>query len=272
MQYVFFTKTLKDRSIPDLTETLGSIGADGADLCVRDGYPVNPDNVRTALPAAVQLFRRENLTIAMVSAPTDLHDPSSPAAEALFAGCHDADVHYLKPGYWSFRPGPYQPQLDAARRQLDGWQKLAQRFGVRCCVHIHSGSFLSINTSAATLLVQGTDPTHIGLYLDPGHLALNGEPAEMAIAMAGPRLALVAVKDLMWVRSSDDRVRRSECMPLGQGFVNWKEWWRALHAAGFAGPVSVHSEYERITDREMLDRARRDIQYLRQLDADLRPT
>lgn len=268
MEYVFFTKTLKDRAVQELTETLREMGADGADLCVRDGYAISPANVRDALPGAVARFREAGLTIPMVSAPTGLRDPSDPAAEALFAGCHDAAVPYLKPGYWTFRPGPHAPQLDAARRELAGWQRLAERFGVRCCVHVHSGSYLTINVASALLLVQDTDPTLIGLYLDPGHLALNGEPASMAVAMAGERLSLVAVKDLMWERTGDAKVRRVRCKPLGEGFVDWKAWFSALAATKFNGPVSVHSEYEGLSDQQMLRQARSDIAYLRQAAAE----
>jgi sugar phosphate isomerase/epimerase len=269
VQYVFFTKTLRDRSVSDLIETLKRIGADGADLCVRDGYVVNPMNARKELPAVAKRFEMASLSVAMVSGPTDLHDPADPTAEALFAGCHDAGVRFLKPGYWTFREGPFQPQLDAARKELEGWERLAQHYGVRCCVHIHSGNYLTINTASTVLLVQDTDPARIGLYLDPGHLALNGEPAFMAVSMAGDRLALVAVKDLMWERTNDDRVRQTKCVPLGQGFVNWKEWWRTLRSAQYAGPVSVHSEYEDLDDAAMLEQARSDIQYLRKLEGEL---
>jgi len=268
LKYVFFTKTLKGLGVPALIDALRGVGADGADLCVRDGYPVNPANVRRELPGVARRFHDAGLTVAMVTAPTDLHDPASPQAEELFAGCHDAGVPYVKPGYWAFRPGPFAPQLDAARRELAGWQKLAQRFGVRCCVHIHSGSYLTINTAAALLLVSGTAPEQIGLYLDPGHLALNGEPAPMAVSMAGKRLSLVAVKDLMWERTDDVRVRRVVCRPLGEGFVDWRQWMRELASVRFQGPLSFHSEYEGLSDPQMLEQAKRDIRYLRDVAAE----
>jgi sugar phosphate isomerase/epimerase len=269
LRYVFFTKTLRDLAVPALIEALRDIGADGADLCVRDGYPVNPANVRRVLPGAARRFHDAGLTVAMVTAPTDLHDPAGPQAEALFGGCHDAGVPYVKPGYWAFRPGPFAPQLDAARKELAGWQKLAQRFGVRCCVHIHSGNYLTINTSAALLLVSDTAPEQIGIYLDPGHLALNGEPAPMAVSMAGRRLSLIAAKDLMWERTGDGRVRRVTCKPLGEGFVDWRQWMHELAAARFEGAVSFHSEYEGLTDQQMMERARLDILYLRGVAAEI---
>jgi len=76
----------------------------------------------------------------------------------------------------------------------------------------------------------------------------------------------VAVKDFLWERSGDARVRRSRCVPLGQGFVNWPEWWQCLRDAGFQGPVSIHSEIEGLSFDQMLKQAKSDIQYLRSLE------
>lgn len=265
MTYLFFTKTLRETGVEQLPDVLKGIGADGADLCVRPGYPVHPGNAREELKKAVRRLEEAGLAVPMISAPTDLSSPEHRDAEALFAACHDAQVPCLKPGYWPFRSGPYKAQLDAARKDVEGWQRLAERYGVRCCIHVHSGSFLTVNTAAALLIVEDTDPSRIGLYLDPGHLALNGEPPSMAVSMAGERLAIVAAKDYLSERTGDARVRRNRCVPLGEGFVNWAEWWRCLREARFQGPVSIHSEYDGLTHDQMLEQARKDIAYLRAL-------
>ncbi|MBM3493225.1 MAG: sugar phosphate isomerase/epimerase [Armatimonadetes bacterium] len=266
MEYIYFTKTLKALDVAGMVEALKRMGADGADLCVRDGYAVNPANARAELPKAVEQFKRAGLSVPMISAPTGLHSPDDPASEALFAACHDAGVPYLKPGYWSFRPGDYDVQLTAARKELDGWARLAKRYGVKCCIHTHSGSYLTVNTGAARLVVDGSDPVAIGLYLDPGHLALNGEPLTMALAMAGPRLTVLAIKDLMWERVEGRGVRKVVCKPLGEGFVNWRELMLGLRARSFAGPLTFHSEYDGLTDEAMLEQARNDIAYLRAIE------
>lgn len=270
MQYVFFTKTMKALSVPQMMDALKAMGADGADLCVRDGYAVNPSNARAELPRAVEQFKRAGLTIPMVSGPTGLHDPADPVAETLFAACHDAGVPYLKPGYWVFRPGDFEPQLAAARKELGGWQDLARRHGVKCCIHTHSGNYLTVNAAASLLVLDGSDPAAIGMYLDPGHLALNGEPLTMALTMAGKRLSIVAIKDLMWERVGGDAVRKVRCKPLGEGFVNWRELMRYLISTQYAGPLTFHSEYEGLTDQGIIEQSRKDIAYLRAVEREVR--
>ena len=56
MKFIMFTKHLEGYDIPQIMATLKSVGVEGADLCVRDGYPVNPDNIDTALPEAARMF------------------------------------------------------------------------------------------------------------------------------------------------------------------------------------------------------------------------
>ena len=47
MKYIMFTKHLRGLDIPGIIGALHSVGVEGADLCVRPGYPVNPDNVES---------------------------------------------------------------------------------------------------------------------------------------------------------------------------------------------------------------------------------
>ena len=49
---IMFTKHLEGLDVPGIIAALQSVGVQGADLCVRDGYPVIPDNIATVLPEA----------------------------------------------------------------------------------------------------------------------------------------------------------------------------------------------------------------------------
>jgi len=44
MKLVLFTKLLKDKDAAGLIRIAREHRLDGFDLCVRDGYPVNPEN------------------------------------------------------------------------------------------------------------------------------------------------------------------------------------------------------------------------------------
>lgn len=161
---VFFSKELKSLSVPQLIDALHQMRCDGVDLCVREGYPVNPDNVKRELPQAARQFREAGLKIPMISAATDLTDPHLPVVDRLLGACHDAGIALLKPGYWRFVEGDYWQQVDQVRRSLEAWQQKATAQGVRIAWHTHSGYNLGLNAAAMMHLVRGFNPVHTGMW------------------------------------------------------------------------------------------------------------
>ena len=97
-ELVLFTKILPHTEADELIETAGEVGLDGYDLCLRAGYPVNPDNVVTMLPAVCGRLRAAGLNLAMVSGEGSLVSPDDPTAQPILAAMDDADVRLLKLG------------------------------------------------------------------------------------------------------------------------------------------------------------------------------
>ncbi len=241
MQYVYFTKFLQALNLPDLAGWLKEVGLQGADLTVRPGYPVNPDNVAAELPKAVKLFRDEGLIIGLVTAATNLNDPDSAAAKTLFEACGKAGVPNIKIGYFQYK-GKFDAALDDARARMAGFAKLAKTTGVRACYHTHSGNYLGSNGAGLRLLLKDLDPHHVGAYVDTGHVAVNGGPIKMELDMIRPWLSLLAIKDMAWEKQKQGW--KFHVVPVGEGIVRWDEVGQGLKESGFKGTISLHAEYE----------------------------
>jgi sugar phosphate isomerase/epimerase len=263
-----FTKHLQGLDVPGVIEALQSVGVEGADLCVRPGHPVNPENVDRVLPAAARQFAAEGLSIPLVTAPTDLTRPDVDYAERLYAACGEAGVGHVKLGYWHWSPErEYWHEVTAIRGHLAGFQELSRTYGVQTCLHTHSGYSMGLNASAMMHLVKGFDPRHVGVYLDPGHLSIVGEPIEMAVDIVGEYLGVVSLKDLKRQRIlMDGEVTwRTRVVRLGQGFADLGMLLHALSGRDFVGPVSFHSEYSGEPVESVIDLARIDVRYVRAL-------
>jgi sugar phosphate isomerase/epimerase len=120
MRYVYFTKTLQSLDLAGVIAFLKEAGLDGADLTVRPGYPVTPDNALTELPKASKRFQDAGLTVGLVTAPTNLNDPEGKAAQTIFEACGKAGVAAVKIGYLTYQPGKFDAQLAEARKRLAG--------------------------------------------------------------------------------------------------------------------------------------------------------
>ncbi|HCK12417.1 MAG: xylose isomerase [Gemmatimonadetes bacterium] len=269
MKKIMFTKHLEGLDLKGVIQGLKSATVEGADLCVRPGYPVNPENIATALPEAAKAFADEGLVIPLVTAPGDLTRPDIDYVEAYYEACGNAGVGHIKLGYWHWTPEKhYWNYLDEIRGHMDGFQKLSEKTGVKTVVHNHSGKSMGLHSCAAMNVVKGFDPTHIGIFADPGHLSLCGEPIEMAIDIVRDYLSVFAFKDLIRHRPTgrnDQGTRKTGVVRLGTGFGDWPALIKTMKAINFEGPVSFHSEYSGEDVDTVCDLCRIDVRFIESL-------
>ncbi|MBD3182741.1 TIM barrel protein [Candidatus Poribacteria bacterium] len=259
MKFIMFTKHLQGLEIPEIMDALKSVGVEGADLCTRPGYPVNPDNVDKELPKVAKLFEKEGLCIPLVTTPGDFLSADVDYAERMYAGCGEAGVENIKLGYWHWKAdGPsYWESVDMIRKDLEGLTKLSEKYGPKTCIHNHSGHDMGLNSCGVMHLVKGFDPRHVGVFADTGHLSICGEPIDMALDIVQDYLSVMAFKDLM--RYPGDR--GGSVVRMGKGFVDWETTLKSLKKFNFDGPVSFHSEY-RETIETVIDLARVDVRFI----------
>jgi len=267
MEFVLFSKHWKE-DVSAMIEKARYIGADGLDFTVRPGYVVNPDNVRTALPAAVRQLNAVGLSVPMITTDGDFVTPDFPSAEATAAAMQEAGVPIAKLGYFRYCAGetPYWSTVDRIRRELERLEILARKYDIAFCYHTHSHNFGS-NAAALMDLLVGRDPRYIGAYIDTGHLYYCGEPFPMAVDVVGRYLRLVSLKDTGFKRENPASAElpewRRAIVPAGYGVVNWPEVFGALLAAGYDSTISCHCEFGAESPEEFTELQKREVAFLR---------
>jgi sugar phosphate isomerase/epimerase len=246
MQVVLFTKFFEGMPVETMGDLAAKLGYDGFDLAVRPGHAIDPANVATALPPAVERWRQQGLACSMISLSTDAIDPDAPETVATFEAAGAAGVPLIKIGYFSFKAGDDYPEvLGRARDSLERFSRLAQRTGVRAMYHTHNGPLLGSNCAGLLHLLRGFDPQHLGAYVDMGHLATGGEDVRMGLSMVRPWLAAIGAKDARFAKmdEADAAPWAQHFVYLGEGAADWPAALRLLHSWDFAGPFTVHTEY-----------------------------
>ena len=245
MEIVLNSKFFTELSVEQLGEKTIELGYDGIDICVRPGHPIHVDNVVEALPKAMKVWSGQNLTCPLATAATDITNPNAPEVEGLYAACAEASIPRLKIGFWRFNEGDdYWQVIDAARRELEGFNAFSEKYGVQTCYQIHSGACIGSNCAGLMHLIRGFDPQHIGAYPDPGHLLLDGEDWAMGLAMIGDYLSVIGIKDALYLSQPDQIPPYTPCfVKLGDGGVDWGRYLGLLCEGGFDGPLTVHTEY-----------------------------
>ena len=268
MKFIMFTKHLEALDLPGIMSALKSVGVEGADLCVRPGYPVNPLNTETALPEAVRQFADEGLSVPLVTTPSEFTRPDIDYAERLYAACGEAGVRHIKLGDWEWSSASsYWDEVEKIRGYLEGFQRLSERHGVQTVLHNHSGALMSLNACSIMNLVKGFDPKYVGVFADPGHFSICGEPIEMALDIVRAHLSLMAFKDMVRHRVVQDgkTAWQPDVVPLGHGLVDWRAVLEALKGLAFDGLVSMHALYGGEPAETVIDLSRIDLRFIKGL-------
>lgn len=256
MKIIHFSKIFPGADATELIRLAQITGAEGYDLAVRPGYAVQPDTVEE-LPALVKTLRGAGLDVPMITAPGDFVSSQQELAPRFLKAMAQSEVPFLKLGYFKFDASrDYWEAVDEARREFAGWEKLAREYSVTVCYHTHSGPCLGQNASSLAHLIRGFDPQYIGAYLDPCHLRLCGEEFDFAAAVVGEYLKIVSLKDVV--------TPPRKVVPGGEGYVKWDEVFGVLKARQFAGPLTVHSEYQLPEGEAALQVVAKEIAYFKE--------
>ena len=240
--FLFFSKHLPDLDWADLGRAVKDAGFDGVDLTVRAKGHVAPDRAAADLPKAIDAIRAQGVTVPMVT--TELTSASDPLARPLLQAAARSGVRFFKTGYWHYSASPdVRAQVAKGGEALTGLTALARECGIELGFHNHN-AYIGAALWDIAPAMDRLDPKWAGYYFDPRHAVAEGGGGayKAATHLVLPRLKMIALKDFFWAKS--EKGWRIENCPMGEGMVDWAWFGTALKSATFAGPISLHFEYE----------------------------
>jgi sugar phosphate isomerase/epimerase len=129
-----------------------------------------------------------------------------------------------------------------------------KEYNIKAAIHNHGPEDKHFPSPESVLeAVKGLDP-RVGLCMDVGHSERAGSDPVKVVAMAGPRLLDMHVKDL---KSLTDK--GSQC-DVGDGKIPFPALFKALHKHGYKGCVNL--EYE-INAKAPMPGMQRSFSYMR---------
>lgn len=236
-----FSKHLPALNWGQLAKTVKKIGFDGIDLTVRPAGHVLPERVAEDLPKAVSAIKAEGLSVPMIT--TGLTSASDPTAKPILSSAGKLGIPFFKPGYYKYQFKDIHHELENFGIEFTALTELSKQAGVQCGFHNHEGNIGAPLWDVARI-IDRLNPKWVGYYFDVRHAVVEGGVGGWKIAtnMVAPRLKMIAVKDFYWEKSATGW-RVVNC-PLGEGMVDWKQYFKILRQVEFQGPISLHLEYE----------------------------
>jgi sugar phosphate isomerase/epimerase len=177
-----------------------------------------------------------------------------PDAKPILEAASRLGIRYVRVGNHSYsETGDIQKELGTFTQEIVRLTKYVEAYGMTGGYHNHSGD----NQVGAALwdlhrMVQTVNRPSFGSNFDTGHATVEGGLGVWRInaRLLAPHVKMMSVKDFVW---EDKRVK---WVPLGQGQVQTAEFLKLFRETGFAGPISMHFEYDVPSNDTMLEEIR----------------
>jgi len=240
-----FTDHLDDAgySYAEVAAMLSPLKISGPDLTLRPGGIVAPERVAEDLPKAAAAFRDKGMSVPMVS--TNLTSAKDPTAQPILTTMGKLGIGYFKLGYYHYHElARWESELETQRKDLAALLDLTRKAGVHAGFHNHSGATIGGAIWDSWEFLRPLDPASVGFYFDPAHATIEGyrHTWKLNLRRISQRLTMVALKDFVFEKGS--KGWQTRWCPLGEGMVNWDEFFALLVQLPFPGPISIHIEYD----------------------------
>lgn len=238
-----FTKCLQFLDYEELGAVLAEVGFEGADLAVRPGGQVLPENVEKDLPKVNKALRKAGVSIPMIV--TSIVDPDDSFTEPILRTAARLGIKHYRMGYLSYDHGKSIPEnLEDFKGVMARLEKLNRKYKIKGEYQNHSGRRLGGPVWDLYPLLKELDPEFIGVQYDVCHATVEGGNSWLlGMKLVAPWIGSTDIKDFIWVKNAAGKWTH-KVVPLGEGMVDWKTYLSEYRNLGISAPVSIHYEYD----------------------------
>ena len=260
-----FTKPWKTQTLEELATLVSSMGFDGVELPVRDGYQVTPENVKSGLKKATEVLGKKGLVIGCVAGSLD---------RATIEAMGDANIPLLRICMPVDMKKGYMASVKETQDTIIALSDVLTKNKVKIGLQNHYGYNIA---SALGLyhLASGIPSTIAGPVLDFAHCALDGEPIDMAYDILKDSVLMVNFKNAFRARvnspDEDEAVWAIHWTTGQHGTYSWKDAVALLKKNSYTGYICLPAEYNQLNVRqplmgdEAVGRTKKDVAFLKKL-------
>lgn len=238
-----FTKCLQFLNYDDMAETVAQQGFDGADLTVREGGQILPENVETDLPKVMKALRNNGITSNMIV--TNINNVEDKFTRPILKTMANLGIKYYRMGYFDYDEKKPMPQnLDTIKKSFEKLEKINREYSVSGNYQNHSGRRVGGPVWDLYHVLKDCDPKFIGVQYDVRHATVEGgESWPLGMKLLAPWIQTTDIKDFIWQKNEKGNWQIVN-VPLGEGMVDFKTYFELYKPMNIEAPVSIHFEYD----------------------------
>lgn len=236
-----FSKHLQFLNYQDMADAAAELGFNGVDLTVRPKGHVLPELVETDLPKAMEAIQKAGLATTMIT--TAVQDANDPTDKKLLETASGLGVKYYRMNWLKYPEGKSIPEaMMQFKKTLTEISHLNRKLNITGCYQNHSGNLAGASIWELWEILKNADQRNMGVQYDIRHAVVEGGMSwKNGLNLIHPHVKILAIKDCIWLKKNGNWV--VENVPLGEGMVDFKAYFKMLKEFNIQVPVSLHYEY-----------------------------
>ncbi len=236
-----FSKHLQWLDYSEMAKVAATIGFDGVDLTVRPQGHVLPENVEEDLPKAVTAVRNAGLQVYMIT--TAINSADDPKTERILKTAAKLGIRHYRMGYFDYvEKLSIEENLMNIKDQLYKLSLLNEKYSIYGEYQNHSGVHFGAAIWDLYTVVNQLNTPWIGSQYDICHATVEGANTwSIGLKLLKPFIKSIPIKDFKWTNRQGKWL--VEYVPLGEGMVDFKEYFTLMNQYKISVPVSIHYEY-----------------------------
>lgn len=236
-----FSKHLQFLDYKRTGQIAAELGFDGVDLTVRPKGHVLPENVSVDLPAAVKDIKQGGSDCRLIT--TSIESIDQPYDVDILRAASSSGVKYYRTHWYKYQKGiPLVDSLKQYQSQLERLSLLNERLDIVGCYQNHAGTNVGASFWEIHQLLQRTKKEYFGTQYDIRHATIEGGYSWVnGFELLKDRIKVIVLKDFKWGKV--DGTWKAINVPIGDGMVDFKKYFRLLKKNNLNPPVSLHLEY-----------------------------
>ncbi len=238
-----FSKHLQFLDYKEMGKMVKDMGFDGADLTVRPGGHVLPENAKKDLPKAVEGLRLAGLEPRMMT--TAITDASDKVNQILLETAAKCGIKNYRMGWFRYpKTESIISALETMTQKTENIAELNKRLNLQGSYQNHSGAyFVGASLWEVEKLLSKTQLPEMGCQFDIRHAVVEGGLSwPNNLRLIQPRINTLVLKDCKWEKIDNEwKVINT---PIGEGMVDFDKYFKLLKKHQIVAPVSLHLEYD----------------------------
>jgi L-ribulose-5-phosphate 3-epimerase len=236
-----FSKHLHWVGYDEMAKITSDVGFDGVDLTVRPKGHVEPANVERDLPQAVEACDKHGVEVEMMT--TSITSADDPHTQRILKTAGGLGIKVYRLGWHKY---DFSVSIEQNIRKFgEALQKIAElnaKYNIIGDYQNHSGMTGGSPVWDIHMMLEIAKSPDLGAQYDIRHAMIEGLKSwELGLRLLVPKIHSLDIKDFVYEKGENGWDVKN--VPLGEGAVDFKSYFKLLSKLKVHAPISIHLEY-----------------------------